>query len=79
MSLMIVPEALKAKFAGTGNSIELCAEDGTVLGVFTPNPEKKKYNLAQEISYEEAMRRVAESDGKGRKLADILRDLEARG
>jgi hypothetical protein len=79
MSLMILPNALKAKFANVGNTIELCTEDGTVLGVFTPNAEKKKYNLDREISYEEAMRRVAESDGKGRKLTDILRDLEARG
>jgi hypothetical protein len=76
---MIVPDAMKAKLVAAGDSIELCAEDGTLLGVFTRNTEKKKYNLEMEISFEEAMRRVAESDGKGRKLKDIKRDLEARG
>ena len=78
MPLMIVPNSLRAKFANAGNAIELCDEDGTVLGVFTPNTDKKKYSLDREISYEEAMRRVAESDGKGRSLSDILRDLDAR-
>jgi hypothetical protein len=77
MSLMIVSDALKARLAAASHSIELCAEDGTLLGVFTPNTEKKKYNLEPKISNEEIQRRLATE--KGRPLKDIMRDLEARG
>ncbi|MEO2091423.1 MAG: hypothetical protein ABGY75_18350 [Gemmataceae bacterium] len=76
MSLVIIPDALKAKLASADSPVELCTADGTRLGFFTP-AVPKKYNLDPGISDEEADRRLAA--GGGRPLKDILRDLEARG
>lgn len=77
MSLMIVPEPFQSRLAAAGETVELCAADGTLLGVFTPVANKTKYNLEPKISHEEIQRSLATE--KGRPLKDIMRDLEARG
>jgi hypothetical protein len=75
MSLVIIPDALKAKLLAADAPLELCTADGTRLGFFTPGPQKK-YNLEPPASEEELNARFAE--GGGRPLNDILRDLEKR-
>lgn len=77
MSLLIVPDPFKAKLAAADKPIELCAEDGQVLGYFTPAKAKRYSNLnPPPLPPGEIERRLAE--GGGRPLADILRDLEKR-
>lgn len=75
MSLMIVPEAMKAKLAKADAPIEMCSSDGRVLGYFTPAKAGRKLNLDPGISDEELMRRVAEEDEFT--LVEIFRELEA--
>lgn len=76
MSIIIVHDPLTAKLAAADAPLEVLAPDGRVLGYFTPT-KPKRYNLDPGISEEEMDRRFAA--GGGRPLADILRDLEARG
>ena len=78
MSFVIVPDPVTAKLTAAVGPTPLVAADGRVLGYFTPSEDKdERYILDPGISDEELERRFAE--GGGRPLADILRDLEARG
>jgi hypothetical protein len=56
--------------------VPICAPDGRVLVYATP-VKPVQFKLEPQISEEELQRR--EAKGGGRKLADILRDLESRG
>lgn len=75
MSLLIVPEAMKAKLANAEEPIRMCTSDGHVLGYFTP-AKAKKINLDPGISEEEFMRRVAE--GGGQTIEEIFKELEGK-
>jgi hypothetical protein len=74
MSIIFVTADMRAKLAQSNAPAELLSDDGQLLGYFTP-VKAKKYAIP-EMTEEEANARIAE--GGGRKLADILRDLEAR-
>ena len=72
--LIIADEAMQKKLGAADEPMMICAPDGTVLGYFTPTGQEK-LNLQPQISDEEIQRRIAA--GGGRKLKDILRDLES--
>ena len=73
--LVIADESMAAKLGKTDEPVMICTPDGRVLGYFTPTPPAR-LKLEPQISEEELLRR--EQKGGGRKLADILRDLEKR-
>jgi hypothetical protein len=74
---LIVDISLKPKFAAVKQRSAVYATDGTYLGIFDPGEPGEGADLEPKVSYEEMKRRIATE--KGRPLADILRDLEARG
>jgi hypothetical protein len=76
MSIVIVDEPLTAKLVRADGPLEVCARDGRVLGYFTPVGPPKQYKLEPQVSEEELDRRSRQKSG--RKLADILADLEKR-
>lgn len=76
---IIVQNSLKRKFTMMEKRCAIYALDGTYLGMFDPNIPGENIDLESEPTIEELRRRLVESDGKGRKIADILRDLEAQG
>lgn len=69
----ITDERLRAELERADGSVTVRDPDGRIMGVFTP---VKPADLQPRISEEELQRR--EKLGGGRKLADILRDLEGR-
>lgn len=76
MRLVIVPAETGEKLQREDEPVEVCTPDGRRIGFFTPGPVRQ-YKLDPGISDEELDRR--EREGGGRKLKDILRDLEGRG
>ncbi len=77
MNKIIVDEELRKKLHNLTESLELCDEQGRVLGYVTPAVDYSLYEDAiPHISEEELQRR--ESEEGGRPLADILRNLEAQ-
>ena len=72
MPHIIIPSDFEPNFSKHNTMTELHTTDGRVLGYFTPYDPK----FAPQITQEEAERRLAE--GGGRKLSEILRDLENR-
>lgn len=77
MNKIVVDEELRKKLHNLTESLELCDEQGNVLGYVTPVVDYSLYEDAiPQISEEELQRR--ESEEGGRPLADILRDLETR-
>ena len=75
MSLIITDATLLAQLEQAKEPVALCAPDGRVLAYATPTKPELR-DLKPQIS-EEEIRRRGEAGG-GRKLADILRDLEKR-
>ena len=75
MSIIIVHDSLERRLAAADGPIELCAEDGQVLGYFSP-AKTKRLKLQPPASDDELIRRF--EAGGGRPLAEILRDLEKR-
>ena len=73
--VIIADEHMQTKLGGAGEPAMICTADGRVLGYFTPTPPQR-LKLEPQISEEEIERRI--KAGGGRKLADILRDLENR-
>lgn len=76
MPILIVDDPLTAKLSAADAPLQVCTRDGKVLGYFTP-AKPAQLNLDPGVSEEELDRAFA--DGPGRPLADILRDLGARG
>jgi hypothetical protein len=75
MPLMVLTAEQLQKLNGYDGPVEVCSPDGLRVGFLTPAPAKR-YNLDPGVSDEELDRR--EAAGGGRKLTDILRDLEGR-
>lgn len=71
--VMITDEQLRAALDGAAEPIDVCGPDGKMIGYFTP---LRLADIPLQISEEELRRR--EQLRGGRKLADILRDLEKR-
>lgn len=72
---IIADEALQEQLEQADGPVRICAPDGRVLAYASPaRPARLK--LDPQVSQEELQRR--EQKGGGRKLADILRDLEQR-
>ena len=69
---IIIPNDFAPNFSMHKTLAELHTPDGRVLGYFTPYDP----NFAPQITQEEAELRLAE--GGGRKLSEILCDLENR-
>ena len=75
MTKVTIDHTMRDKLRNLSERVELCDEDGRVLGYFTPAADRSLYEgVDSPISEEELQRRLNE-DG-GRPLADILRDLE---
>jgi hypothetical protein len=70
---IIADESLRAKLEAANGPVPICASDGRVLAYATPT-KAATLNLQPQISEEEIQRRI--KAGGGRKLTDILRDLE---
>ena len=78
MSITVTDPGLLSQLAA-GDSVELKDPSGQLLGVFIPEGlGKLPPGVKSPFSDEEMARRRAEQR-TGRPLADILRDLEARG
>ena len=78
MSVTVTDPGLLSQLAA-GDSLELKDPSGRVLGVFIPEGlGKLPPGVKSPFTDEEMARRRAEQR-TGRPLADILRDLEARG
>lgn len=75
MSVLIIPEPLNSKLAAYNAPVELCANDGRVLGYFTP-AKARTINLDPGISEDELSRR--EQEGGGRVLADVFKEWGVR-
>jgi hypothetical protein len=71
--ITITDEAILAQLDSGNGTITVRDKEGKVRGFFTP---LRPSDLQPRISEEEIHRRIAA--GGGRKLADILRDLESR-
>jgi hypothetical protein len=79
MTKLVVPETLRARLEDCTESVQLCDERGHVLGYFLPAEiyDRTLYDgVEPPISDEELRRRVGEPGG--RRLADILADLQVR-
>jgi hypothetical protein len=76
MSRVIVDESLRAKLNGLQEKTELCDEAGQTLGLFLPEEQYWKLQLAADgcpLTYEELQRRRQEKGG--RTLAEIWKSL----
>jgi hypothetical protein len=72
---IIADENLQEQLQQADGPVRICAPDGTVLAYASP-AKPARLRLEPQVSNEELRRR--EEKGGGRKLADILRDLEKR-
>jgi len=76
MSRIVIDAAMLSKLANIKETVELCDESGRAIGRFTPTFRSPPSALEPQISEEELRRR--EREGGGRKLAEIMADLEKR-
>ena len=77
MVRVTVDQAFCAKLGGLDLPVELCDEQGRVVGHFIPEQNRSAYEGTEPpISDEELERRFREESG--RPLSDILHDLEGR-
>ncbi|MGH7199588.1 MAG: hypothetical protein ACREJB_03225 [Planctomycetaceae bacterium] len=75
MTKIVIDAALPEKLHQIQERVQLCTEDGRIVGVFLPVVDKSLYErIEPPISEEELDRR--EKQGGGRSLQEILRDLE---
>ena len=75
MSIVIVPDSLKAKLEAADGPMTLYMSDGRILGLFTPTTGPKLDLEPPPLPPGELERR--EAAGGGRPLKVILRDLES--
>jgi hypothetical protein len=75
----IVPDRKTlGQLAKLKDSAEICDESGRVIGYFHPAIDRSLYDLVEpSVSDEELFRRSREEGG--RKLRDIIADLEKKG
>lgn len=78
MSFTVNDPALLAQLAA-GDVVELRDPSGNVLGVFVPEGFGQLPPGVRSPFNDEEMARRQQQPQTGRKLSDILRDLEARG
>lgn len=75
MTKLIVDSAMRVKLAEARNALELCDDDGHVLGHFIPITSGSQRSSSEpQVSDDELDRR--EREGGGRSLREILADLE---
>lgn len=74
MTKIVLDKRTRARFRDLKEPLQFVDESGQLLGLFTPSVDPAL--LKPQISDEEIKRRL--SQGGGRPLADILRDLEKR-
>ena len=75
MNKIVVDEELRKKLHNLTESLELCDEQGHVLGYVTPAVDKSLYDQVQSPLSEEELQERMKEEG-GRPLEEILRDLE---
>ena len=64
MSLILIDEAMRAKLADAGGPVELVAQDGTLLGRFTPMTNRMRRQPIPLVVVDEVMRaKLATADG----------------
>ena len=78
MSFTVTDPNLLARLT-VGDSLEFTDSSGHVLGVFVPNDLGKLPPGVKSPFSDEEMERRRKEPKTGRPLAEILRDLEARG
>jgi hypothetical protein len=76
MSRITIDASLPDKLLALTHPVELCDARGQVVGRFTPVLAGRFEGVEPQISEEEIQRRKQE--GGGRKLAEIMADLEKR-
>jgi hypothetical protein len=77
MSIVITDKALLEQLSQARETVEVRDPSGNFLGTFAPPYGKLPPGMKSPFSDEEIERRRQQPDG--RRLADILRDLEKRG
>jgi hypothetical protein len=77
MSIVITDTALVQKLVQASGTMEVRDANGNFLGTFAPSFGKSPPGVRSPFTEEEMERRRSQPDG--RSLAEILRDLEARG
>jgi hypothetical protein len=77
MKKVVLDAGLRSKLLDLAHSLELCDENGRVLGYFAPiaSKEPNSYEGLEIPFSEEEIREFMKQTG-GRPLADILADLE---
>ena len=75
MNRIVVDEELRKKLHNLTESLELCDEQGRVLGYVTLAVDKSLYDQVQSPLSEEELQERLKEEG-GRPLEEILRDLE---
>jgi hypothetical protein len=75
MNKIVVDDELRKKLHNLTESLELCDEQGHVLGYVTPVGDKSLYDQVQSPLSEEELQKRLKEEG-GRPLEEILRDLE---
>ena len=78
MSVTITDQSLLAQLSGTDN-VQLKDPSGRIIGTFLPEGLCKLPPGVKSPFSDEEMARRRQDTRPGRPLADILRDLEARG
>lgn len=78
MSITITDPQLLAQLAAAHNPVDVHGPNGEYIGTFQPPAGKPPAGFVLPWSDEEIERRFRENR-TGRPLADILKDLEARG
>lgn len=73
MNRIVVNAELQAKLKSTQEPVQLCDENGQVLGVFRPAFNPDEWDLTSPFSKEEL--EEARKQKTGRPLRDILDDL----
>ncbi len=79
MVQVIADQFLRAKMANFAETVEICDDQGRVLGYYAPviSQGRPMYEGVEIPFTEEEIKEFLQQDG-GRPLADILADLEKR-
>jgi hypothetical protein len=75
-----IDKRTQSELLGCLEELEICDESGQVMARLTPDPayRRRMYDHAWANISEDEIEQARQQRGKGRPLADILRDLEAR-
>jgi hypothetical protein len=78
MTRIVLDKKTLAKLSKPTQSVEICDEEGNLVGIFNPVVDRTAYASLKVPFTAEELDRFEKEPG-GRSLAEILADLEKRG